>query len=162
MNKLMMTTVLAALICGCVSVNQNDGGSDCRTPCVSKDIVHEKFKVEEKEVSAKDQVYSLAFFTWGSSATHTADSVDEQKSVMLGFLRRFAFWGLFSDNTAKAKNGAYANACDAAKCDQIVGAKYRVSVESYVIFKITRAEVTGYPASLTDVELIKNEEPCCK
>jgi len=145
-------------------VNQNDGGSSCRKQCVSKDIVHEKFQVEKKEVSAKDQVYSFAFLSWGSTATHTADSVSDQPSVMLGFIRRFAFWGLFSDNTAKAKNGAYANECDAAKCDQIVGARYRVSVDSYLVFKITKAEITGYPATLTDVELIKNENPCpcCK
>ena len=60
------------------------------------------------------------------------------------------------------RTGAYANACDAAKCDQIVGAKYKVKTTDYFVFKIYDAEITGYPATLTGVELIENKTPCCK
>ena len=148
MKKLRMAAAVAAGACGCVSVNQNDGGNACRKPCIAKDIVHEKFTVSDKTVSAQDQVNCLFnFICWGSTATHTADAVCAAP---------FEFGGL-----AKAKNGAYANACDAANCDQVVGAKYKVTTEDYFVFKKIKAEITGYPASLSGVEVIENKTPCC-
>ena len=154
MKKLMIGAAMAAIACGCVSVNQNDGGNACRKPCIAKDIVHEKFTVAQNTVTAKDQINCLfGFITWGSTATHTADAVCCGEKPLLPFLVPLA---------AKAKNGAYANACDAAKCDQIVGAKYKVKVEDFYVFQKISAEVTGYPASLTGVELIENKTPCCK
>ena len=154
MKKLMIGAAIAAIACGCVSVNQNDGGNACRKPCIAKDIVHEKFTVAKNTVSAQDQLNCLfGFITWGSTATHTADAVCCGEKPLLPFLVPLS---------AKAKNGAYANACDAAKCDQIVGAKYKVTTKDFFEFKIATAEITGYPASLTGVELIENKTPCCK
>ena len=155
MKKLMIGAAIAAIACGCVSVNQNDGGNACRRPCIAKDIVHEKFTVAKNTVSAQDKLYDLfGLFTFGSSATHEADAVcGKEKSF---------FEKVFPSGADKAKNGAYANACDAAKCDQIVGAKYKVKTTNYFVFKIFNAEITGYPASLTGVELIENKTPCCK
>ena len=151
MKKTMLCAVIAAIACGCVSVNQNDGGNACRRPCIAKDIVHEKFTVAAQTVSAQDQLNCLfGFICWGSTATHIADAVCGQ--------------GPFLNAAAKAKNGAYANACDAAKCDQVVGAKYKVTTEDYFVFKKVTAEITGYPATLSGVELIENKAPCscCK
>jgi len=150
MKKLMVGAVVAAIACGCVSVNQNDGGNACRKPCIAKDIVHEKFTVSDKTVSAVDNINCLfGFICWGSSATHIADAVCSGTSILPSCLD-------------KAKNGAYANACDAAKCDQIMAAKYKVTTEDYFVFKKYKAEITGYPATLTGVELIENKTPCCK
>ena len=150
MKRIIIGAAIAALACGCISVRQNDGGNACRKPCIAKDIVHEKFTVSDKTVSAKDKINCLfGFICWGSSATHIADAVCGQ--------------GPFMNAVARAKNGAYANACDAAKCDQVVGAKYKVTTEDYFVFKKIDAEITGYPASLTGVELIENKTPCaCK
>ena len=138
MKKTMICAVIAAIACGCVSVNQNDGGNACRKPCIAKDIVHEKFTVSAQTVSAQDRLNCLFGFI--------ADAVCGQ--------------GPFLNATAKAKNGAYANACDAAKCDQVVGAKYKVTTEDYFVFKKVKAEITGYPATLSGVELIENKTPC--
>jgi len=150
MKKLMVGAVVAAIACGCVSVNQNDGGNACRRPCIAKDIVHEKFTVSDKTVSAQDNINCLfGFICWGSSATHIADAVCGEASILPSGLD-------------KAKNGAYANACDAAKCDQIVAAKYKVTTDDYFVFKKYKAEITGYPATLAGVELIDNKTPCCK
>jgi hypothetical protein len=152
MKKLMLGCVVAAVACGCITVNQNDGGDACRRPGVAKDIVHEKFTVGDKAVSAQDEVNCLfGLIYWGSSATHIADAVCT--GSMLSFL---------PNGLDKAKNGAYANACDAAKCDQIMGAKYKVTTEDYFVFKRYKAEIKGYPATLTGVELIENKTPCCK
>ena len=150
MKRIIIGATIAALACGCVSVRQNDGGNACRTPCIAKDIVHEKFAVSDKTISAQDKINCLfGFICWGSSATHISDAVCGQ--------------GPFLNAVAKAKNGAYANACDAAKCDQVVGAKYKVTTEDYFVFKKINAEITGYPASLTGVELIENKTPsACK
>ena len=108
----MIGAAIAAIACGCISVNQNDGGNACRRPCIAKDIVHEKYSVEKNTVSAQDKLYGLFCFTFGSSATHEADAVCEKEGSF--------FEKLFPSGAAKAKNGAYANACDAAKCDQRV------------------------------------------
>jgi len=151
MKKTMLCAAIAAIACGCISVHQNDGGNACRKPCIAKDIVHEKFSVGAQTVSAQDQLNCLfGLICWGSTATHIADAVCGQ--------------GPFLNATAKVKNGAYANACDAAKCDQVVGAKYKVTTEDYFVFKKIKAEITGYPATLSGVELIENKAPCacCK
>lgn len=150
MKRIIIGATIAALACGCVSVRQNDGGNACRTPCIAKDIVHEKFAVSDKTISAQDKINCLfGIICWGSSATHFSDAVCGQ--------------GPFLDAVAMAKNGAYANACDAAKCDQVVGARYKVTTEDYFVFQKINAEITGYPASLTGVELIENKTPCaCK
>ena len=157
MKKVMLGAVVSLLFAGCISVNQNDGGNACRKPCIAKDIVHEKFTVAKNTVSAQDKLYGICFgpinFTFGSSATHEADAVCEKEGSF--------FEKIFPSGAAKAKNGAYANACDAAKCDQIVGAKYKVKTTNYFVFRIYEAEITGYPSSLTGVELIENKTPCC-
>ena len=148
----MIGAVVAAVACGCVSVNQNDGGNACRKPCIAKDIVHEKFTVADTTVSAEDNINCLfGFICWGSSATHIADAVCTGSAL-----------SLIPSGMDKAKNGAYANACDAAKCDQIMAAKYKVTTDDYFVFKKYKAEITGYPATLTGVELIENKTPCCK
>ena len=54
MKKILVAAAIAAAACGCVSVNQNDGGNACRRPCIAKDIVHEKFTVADKPVTAQD------------------------------------------------------------------------------------------------------------
>ena len=147
MKKIMICAVITAIAGGCISVNQNDGGNACRKPCIAKDIVHEKFTVSDKTVSAQDQLNCLfGFICWGSTATHFADAVCGQ--------------GSFVNAVGKAKNGAYANACDAANCDQVVGAKYKVTTEDYFVFKKIKAEITGYPVTLSGVELIENKAPC--
>ena len=157
MKKLMIGAAIAAIACGCISVNQNDGGNACRRPCIAKDIVHEKFTVAKNTVSAQDKLYGICFgpfnFTFGSSATHEADAVSAKEKSF--------FDSIFPNAANKAKNGAYANACDAAKCDQIVGAKYKVKTTNYFVFRIYEAEITGYPSPLTGVELIENKTPCC-
>lgn len=157
MKKLLMAGMIAAVSVGCVSVNQNDGGNACRKPGIVKDIVHEKFTVSQNTVSASDNINCLfGWICWGSSSTHIADVVCDgngEKPII----------GIFDNQGIKqAKNGAYANACDSAKCDQIVGAKYKVTTKDYFVFKKIKAEITGYPASLAGVEIIENKIPCCK
>ena len=86
------------------------------------------------------------FISWGKTATHIADAAPFR----------------FFDKLGEAKNGAYANACDQANCDSIVGAHYKVRIEDYFVFKKLTCEISGYPATLKGVELIENKTlPCC-
>lgn len=71
--------------------------------------------------------------------------------------------GAVPERRRQGKEWCVRDACDAAKCDQVVGARYKVTTEDYFVFKKINAEITGYPASLTGVELIENKTPCaCK
>ena len=113
MKKIMMAASVAALACGCVSVNKNDGGNSCLKPCTIKDRVHVKYEVGKDRVQASDQLNCLfGWICWGSTA-HIADQGE------------FGFGA-----QAKAKNGAYANACDAAKCDSLAAARASGRVRS--------------------------------
>jgi hypothetical protein len=138
MKKLIAGVVIAAVASGCISVNKNDGGTSCIKPCQIKDKVHVKYSVEDKTVSAKDQIHCLfGFICWGSSASHAADN------------------GEFGFTPATvAKNGAYANACEAASCDQIAAARYKVTTKDYFVYKKVDAEITGYPVKVTGVEVV--------
>ena len=59
----------------------------------------------------------------------------------------------------KAKNGAYANACEKAKCDRLVGTRYTITTEDYIVYKKVKAEISGYPATLAGVEVIPAQAP---
>jgi len=145
MKELMIVGALAAMAAGCVTVNKNDGGDSAIAPNVVKDAIREKYEVGKDTVQASDTVNCLfGFICWGSTATHIADLSD---SGCLGGL-------------AKAKNGAYANACDKANCDSLVGTKYTITTDDYYVFKTIKVEVKGYPASITGVDVIKADKPC--
>ena len=148
MKKIMMSVALAAMACGCISVRKNDGGDACVRPAVAKDVVHEKFEIGTAPVTATESLNVICnLISFGKTATHIADQAP------------YTFW----DKLGEVKNGAYANACDQAKCDTIVGTRYNVRVEDYFVFKKFTCEITGYPAKLTGVELIENKTPCaCK
>jgi len=143
----MVAATLAAIACGCVSVNQNDGGNSCVRPAVVKDGMHLKYEVGKERVKGADKLNCLfGFITWGSTA-HICD----QSEFGLG-------------GKGAVKTGAYANACDAASCDQIVGARYKITCKDYFVFQQYEAEVTGFPASVKTVEVvdgIKNPIPAC-
>ena len=147
MKKLMMACVLAATaasMTGCISVNKNDGGESCLRPRICKDCIHEKYAVGDKTVSASETIQNvMGFISWGATATHRADQAE------------FSGFG----PTAKAKNGDYAKACEAAKCDQIVGARYTITKEDYFVYSKVKAEITGYPVTMTGVEVVPG---CCK
>lgn len=140
MKKRILAASTAAILTGCVAVRQNDGGESNVRPYIVKDKVHEKYEVGKEKVKATDSVYCLlSFIRWGSEAKHIADMTDASGATLIG----------------RAKNGAYAIACDEAGCDALVGTKYKVTARNYFfIFQWATAELTGYPATLTGVEVM--------
>ena len=141
-SMIIMAAVVAICATGCVSVNKNDGGEANLRPCIIKDKVHEIYDVATQPVSATEQIQCVMnFIAWGGTATHTADQTDF-----------FGFGAL-----AKAKNGAYAKACEAAKCDHLAATRYKVTKEDYFVYAKYTVEVTGYPVTLKGVEKL----PAC-
>lgn len=145
MKKLLTIALVAAVASGCISVKKNDGGESNLRPRICKDCIHETYAVGDKTVSATESLQCLfGFITWGASASHIADQAE------------FSGFGAM----AKAKNGAYAKACEAAKCDQIAGARYTITRENYFVYAKIKCEITGYPVTMTGVKVVT--PPCCK
>lgn len=152
MKKLMMAAALAAVACGCVSVNKNDGAADNLVPGVVKDSVHIKYDIKKTKVEGTETIQwlNLGFigipltFTWGGTADHYADYVP--MGAQLPF-----FGPSISDS---AKNGAYAKACSANDADAIVAARYKVTNTSYFVYGTAKADIVGYPAKMVDVEVV--------
>src|SRR5574344_706100 len=135
MNKIMLSAAMAAVLAttGCISVNKNDGGNALKNPAALTEGYKQTFKVADEQVEAKDHINVLfGFIAWGSSATHVADNFGGE-----GF-------GFIVPADCKAKNGAFANACDAAKADTILGARYNVTTKDYFVFKQIDATIKGY------------------
>lgn len=147
MKKLMFVAVAAALAGGCKMVRVNDGGDSDRAPAVCKDAVHEKYTVAEKPITVSQTVeHVLKIITWGTTADHIADYV--KSPAMFG-------------PAAKARNAAYAKACSESGADAIVGAKYKISAEDYIVYGKVTCEITGYPAKMTGVEIV-TPKCCCE
>lgn len=142
MKKLIAVAAIAAVACGCISVHKNDGGNSDLRPEIVKAKVVEKMTVGAQPVTAEEEIQCvLGLICWGATATHVADQAE------------FSGFG----PVAKAKNGAYAKACEAAGCDQLVGTRYTITMEDYVVYKKCKVVVTGYPVTLQGVEVLP---PC--
>lgn len=147
MKKLLIVASLAAIATGCVTNYRNDGGDADLKPEIVRDIAYEKYDISEKTVSATEQnIGILPFGTWnflnlGGMAKHYADNVEKQ--------------GFAQESIMRAKNGAYALACENTGCDSLVGTRYDVVYKWYCLWNEATVTVTGYPAKLTGVEFRK-------
>lgn len=141
MKKLLMGLGLAVVAAGCVSVNKNTGDNADLKQWIIKDVMHETYSVEQQRVKGANKVYCLfGFICWGNY-----EGIADQSDA--------GFFGA----EAICKNGAYAKACDDAKCDQLAAARYKVRTEDYFVFKKVEAEVCGNPVKVTGVEVLENK-----
>lgn len=143
MKKLVFGAVLAALASGCISVYKNDGGNSNKKLEVAQDFIHTKYEVKNEKVKATDSGHQVLLWTFGSMADHIADASEGPRCGIVGYV----------------KNGAYAQACSKAGCDQIVAARYKIKVDDYVVYKKATAEIEGFPATAKSVEVIENKVP---
>ena len=147
MKKLMAVVVLSAAAAGCVTNYRNDGGDSNLKPEIVRDRVYEKYDISEKTVTATEQnIGILPFgmgnvFNVGGMAKHYADNVEKM--------------GWAQESIMRAKNGAYALACEQSGCDAIVGTRYNVVYKWYFFWNEATVTVTGYPAKLTGIEFHK-------
>ena len=148
MKKLIIGIGFAALAAGCQSVYKNDGGDADLRPTILRDIAYEKYDIKSTPVESLDNRVGLfpGFFggiTLGGIASHYADNVPMAYSKdMIKTVRM-------------ARNGAYAAACEGAKCDTLVGTRYIIDYTNYFFWDEAKVKVIGYPAKLTGVEFRK-------
>ena len=153
MKKLMIGIGLMAVFAGCkTTVYKNDGGDADLRPTIVRDIAYEKYDVKSTVVESVDNRIGIlpGFFggiTVGGVAEHLADNVDQGFSVR--------------KTIRIAKNGAYAAACEQAKCDSLVGTRYDVQYNNYFLWDTATVTVKGYPTKLTGVEFHKANLDCC-
>lgn len=153
MKKLIMVAALAVAAAGCVTNYRNDGGDSDLKPTIVRDVVYEKYDISDKPVQASEQCIGILpfglvnMFTLGGMAKHLADNVEKQGYAQTSIMR--------------AKNGAYALACENAGCDTLVGVRYDVVYKWYYLWNEATVTVTGYPAKLTGVEFHKANLDCC-
>ena len=147
MKKLMVVAVLGAIASGCVSKYKNDGGDADLRPEIVRDVAYEKYDISNKTVTSTDQRIGICIPGYsfiagkiivGGLAGHFADNVDQG-------------WSPY-ETARMAKNGAYAAACEAAKCDSLVGTRYDVKYTNYLLWDEATVTIVGYPAKLTGVE----------
>lgn len=147
MKKLLIVSAFAALATGCVTNYRNDGGDSDLKPEIVRDRVYEKYDISQKIVTATEQNIGIIpfgtfnMFNLGGMAKHYADNVEKQ--------------GFAQESIMRAKNGAYALACEQSGCDTLVGVRYDVVYKSYFFWNEATVTVTGYPAKLTGVEFHK-------
>ena len=142
MKKLIMGIGLVALAAGCQSVYKNDGGDANLRPEIVRDVAYEKYDIKSTPVESIDNRIGLfGILILGGIANHYADNAPA---------------GYFDEKVvAVAKNGAYAAACEAAKCDTLVGTRYTIDYHNYLLWNEATVKVVGYPAKLTGVEFRK-------
>lgn len=142
MKKIMMTLIASASVfafTGCSTTNTNDAASPVKiTTSANYEAIYD---LKEEKVSGEATVHTvLSLFTWG---------VDKYADDA------FATYYPLLDGVTTAKQGASYNACEAAKADALIGAKYEVITDNYFVYKKVKAKVVGYPATLKGVKLIK-------
>ena len=147
MKKLTMVLCLAAVVAGGKSQYKTDGGEADLKPTIVRDIAYEKYDIKSTPVESVDNRVGIGPIVLGGIAGHIADDAP------VGWFSR----GLVQT----AKNGAYAAACEAAKCDSLVGSHYTVDYTNYVLWQEVTVRVKGYPAKLTGVEFHKANLDCC-
>lgn len=141
MNKMFILASLAlALMTGCASVNTNDGA----IPANIK--IHKTYTpditVQKTAVSGDATVNCLfGLITWGVS--EYADDA---------FVKTGPSISLLKSADEVAKQGATYNACNTAKADYLLGAKYRLDTMDYFVFKTVKCTATGYPGTITGVK----------
>jgi len=113
-----------------------------------------KFNVKAKEyqadvvtgkqaVSGEASVHSLfGIISWGVSKYADNAFVTTSASPLQ----------LTVDPLTVAKQGATYNACEASKADAILAAKYQIEVADYFVYKVIKAKVTGYPATIKGIK----------
>lgn len=125
--------VVSVLFSGCFSTHTNDLAKD--TTVNLKADYEMVIKTGDKKVSGSaSQNVLFNFISWGDS-----------KFADRAFCSDNAGFSLFPNPITLVKQAATYNACQAAKCDMLIGAKYTVEVKDFVVFKQVSCTATGYP-----------------
>lgn len=144
MKKLILFagSVLAAVVMtGCFAAHTNDAAAAADVKVqktYTADIV-----AGAKTVTGEATVHNvLNIITWGVS-NFADDAFVSTSGPSLQVL---------ASPLTVAKQGATFNACQAAKADVILAAKYRIDIKDYFVYKAIKCQVIGYPGTIKGVK----------
>ena len=157
MKKFILLALCATaslFFAGCTSINTSDAGSMNVYPATvgPVDSYRPLYKVNERERISGEAKINVLFgiFAWGDTSAF-ADNASLTPSD--------SFWGAFfawvPNAKAIAARAAFYNACTTSKSDAVVAARYEIQTDDYFVFKKMNVKVTGFPATLTGVEIVK-------
>ena len=136
-KSLLIVGAFAAVIVlsGCFATHTSDGAYMAQVK-IEKSytpiITH-----QNKPVTGTATINSLfGFITWGVSK-FADDAFTNTKTNMPVQLA--------PNPLDVAKQGATYNACDTAKCDMLLNAKYTIEINDYIVFKQIKCKAVGYP-----------------
>lgn len=139
---LAMSVAAAVIMTGCFAVHTNDA-----TATVKVDVKSPEFKADvavgKTAVSGEATVHNLfGIISWGVGSF--ADDAFCSTSALP--------FQLIVPPTTVAKQGATYNACDNAKADVILAAKYKLDINDFFVYKAIKCKVTGYPGTIKGVK----------
>ena len=141
MKKMVCLIAIAAaafVFTGCTSVNTSDGASQVPQISACHPGYAATFTKKDVRVKGTAQVNILFnLFAWG-----TAGFADNSQ------LSAFAF---MPSPENYAKSAAVYTACQKNEADILVGTRYTVTTTDYIVFKIVKCEVAGFPAVMSGV-----------
>lgn len=157
MKKITVLGLLATVtlvFTGCTSVNTSDAGSINVYPVTvgPVDCYRPLYKVNEKErVSGEAKVNVLfGIFAWGDTSAFADNATLAASDSIFG-----AFFAWLPNAREIAARAAFYNACKTSNSDAVVAARYEIQTDDYFVFKKMNVKVTGFPATLTGVEIVK-------
>jgi hypothetical protein len=140
-KMLLLASAAMALMTGCMSTNTNDGAVAAPITMRNKEYIAD-VTVQKTAVSGEATANCLfGFITWGVS-----EYADE------AFVKNSGLGISLGGADTVVKQGATYQACEAAKADYLLGAKYRIDTSDYFIFKKVKCTATGYPATIKGVK----------
>lgn len=131
---------VAAFVSGCIANHTNDAATSAKA-CVTK-----KFEADiaagKTAVSGKATVHNvLGIISWGVN-----DYADD------AFVSGAPSLQLFASPLTVAKQGATFNACNDAKADMLLAAKYKIKISDFFVYKKVECDVTGFPGVVKGVK----------
>ena len=143
MKKSMLFAAFAFIafaVTGCTAINTSQG-ADAPKVKITKEYTAD---IEHKNtvVAGQATVYNLfGIFTWGVS--NFAD---------YAFAGDSSFPSIITSPMTLAKQGATYNACEASGSDMLLGAKYKITTQDYIVFKIITCDASGFPGVLKGIK----------
>jgi hypothetical protein len=154
--------VCIAVFAGCTLINSSDGGNLTIYPDTigPTDSYRPIYTVDTKKRVTGEASVNVLFglFAWGGDselfgpwyAASSADNAEVYGFSLLSFLFPF-----IPDSKRISAKAAFYDACKTNNCDSLVASRYEITRKNYIIFSKCKAEVKGFPATLSTVEIVK-------
>lgn len=146
---LSVFAVFAAItvMTSCSSINDNRGANAFvakMVPAKFQSVIEHRNEI----VTGEAQVNVLfSVFKWGVSEFSDRSFVSADANLSID--------SVFPSSATLVKQAATYNACQAAKCDVLLNAKYTITVNDYFIFKTIHCKVSGYPGMEKGLRALK-------